>query len=153
MTGKEYADRVAHYIVGNFGERGLDVYRELSLGKTIIGKNRRIDILVIERDTKRALVIECKYQDSTGTVDEKIPYAIEDLKAIGMPVCLAYAGDGFSEGVQHLLAASPLAAKCNPDDKLGRSDETRELDAMLAMTFSWWDLVHRDKAKVALPGK
>ena len=40
MTGKEYADLVASYILANFGSRGLVVYREVQMGKTIIGKNR-----------------------------------------------------------------------------------------------------------------
>lgn len=151
MTGGEYSDRVAHYIVRNFGDRGLDVYREANLGKTIIGKNRRIDIFVIEKATRKALAIECKYQDSVGTVDEKIPYARDDLRAIGMPVCLAYSGKGFSEGVLHMLAASPLAASCEPAESLARTSATRELDVALALTFSWWDLVLRDKQRVTLP--
>lgn len=153
MTGAEYADRVAFYIVRNFGDRGLDVYREANLGKTIIGKNRRVDILAIEKTTRKALAIECKYQDSVGTVDEKIPYALHDLHAIGMPVCLAYAGSGFSEGVLHMLAASPIAAACEPAEDLNRTAETRELDVALALTFSWWDLVLRDKQRVTVPSK
>jgi hypothetical protein len=95
MTGNEYADRIAAYILRNFGARGLMVYREVSLGKTIIGKNRHVDIFVVHPQTGRAFAGECKYQDSVGTVDEKIPYAIQDMQAMGMPVCLAYAGVGF----------------------------------------------------------
>lgn len=152
MTGAEYADRIAHYIVSNFESRGLHVYREANLGKTIIGKNRRIDILVIEQVTKKALAIECKYQDSSGTVDEKIPYALDDLAAIGMPVCLAYAGQGFSEGVLHMLSAAPIAAACLPGEDLARTNDTRELDVAFALTFLWWDLVVRDKERVRLPG-
>ncbi len=153
MTGAEYADRVAHYIVSNFESRGLHVYREANLGKTIIGKNRRVDILVIEQATRKALAIECKYQETAGTVDEKIPYALHDLEAIGMPVCLTYAGHGFSEGVLHMLAAAPIAAACLPSEELTRTNETRELDVALALTFLWWDLVIRDKERVQLPRK
>jgi len=153
MTGAEYADRIAQYLVSNFESRGLDVYREANLGKTIIGKNRRIDILVIEQVTRKALAIECKYQDSAGTVDEKIPYALEDLEAIGMPVCLAYAGQGFSEGVLHMLAAAPIAAAGLPGEDLSRTNDTRELDVALALTFLWWDLIVRDKERVKLAGK
>ena len=75
MTGKEYADLIAAYLVKNFGERGIKVYREVTLGKTIIGKNRRIDVFVVHEPTQKAFAVECKYQDSQGTVDEKIPYA------------------------------------------------------------------------------
>ena len=145
MTGSEYANLVASYIVHNFGARGLEVYREVFLGKTVIGKNRRIDILALHRPTSRALCIECKFQDKLGTVDEKIPYAIDDLRAMNMPVCLVYAGEGFSEGVLHMLAACPIAASCRPEAALERTRETRELDVAVAMAFQWWDLVIEDK--------
>src|SRR6187399_2807504 len=88
MTGYEYADRIAAYVLKNFGARGLTVYREVSMGKTIIGKNRHVDILVIHQQSAAVLAIECKYQDTLGTVDEKIPYAIQDMQAMGVPVCL-----------------------------------------------------------------
>jgi len=82
MTGNEYADLIAAYLVKNFSARGISVYREVSLGKTIIGKNRHVDIFVLHTDSDKALAIECKYQDSAGTVDEKIPYAIQDMNAM-----------------------------------------------------------------------
>jgi hypothetical protein len=146
MTGAQYANTIASYLATNFGHRGITLYREVPLGKTIIGKNRRIDILVIEESTRIAMALECKYQDSAGTADEKIPYALQDLQQLGMPVCLVYAGDGFSQGIQHMLAASPIAAQCLPDAAFAPTDDTRELDAALAMTFKWWDLVVRGRA-------
>lgn len=146
MTGAQYANLIASYLSTSFGHRGITLYREVPLGKTIIGKNRRIDILVIEESTRAAMAIECKYQDSLGTADEKIPYALQDLAQLGMPVCLVYAGEGFSQGIQHMLAASPIAAQCLPDASLAPTETTRELDAALAMTFKWWDLVVRGRA-------
>lgn len=147
MTGNDYADLIATYICHNYGSRGLAVYREISVGKTIIGKNRHIDIFVVHEASSRAFAIECKYQDSIGTVDEKIPYAIDDLQVMGMPACLAYAGTGFSRGILHMLAACPVAAFCMPTDDLAPSRETRELDVALAMAFHWWDLVVRGKSQ------
>lgn len=150
MTGAEYASLVAQYVVRAYGPRGVQVYREVTFGKTIIGKNRRIDILVVHEPTQRALGIECKYQSSGGTADEKIPYALEDLRASGLPVCLAYAGGGFSPGVLLMLAASPIAAHCLPAaPELAPSAETRELDLALALSFRWWDVVVRGKTPVA----
>lgn len=146
MTGHEYADLIASYVVRNFGGRGIAVYREVFLGKTVIGKNRRVDLLLVEHGTNAAMAVECKYQDSAGTTDEKIPYTLKDMEAIGMPVCVAYAGDGFSEGILNMLAASPLAAHCLPDTLTWeRTAKTRELDAKLAMTFRWWDILVRGK--------
>lgn len=151
MSGKEYADLVASYILKNFGARGLTVYREVSMGKTIIGKNRHVDILVIHQASSTVVAIECKYQDTLGTVDEKIPYAIQDMQAMGVPVCLAYAGNGFSAGILHMLAACPIAAQCLPTPALEPARETRELDIALAMAFRFWDLVVANKRPFALP--
>ena len=151
LSGKEYADLVASYILKNFGARGLTVYREVSMGKTIIGKNRHVDILVLHAASSTVLAIECKYQDTLGTVDEKIPYAIQDMQAMGVPVCLAYAGGGFSAGILHMLAACPIAAQCLPSPSLEPSRETREVDIALAMAFRFWDLVVSNKKPFALP--
>jgi hypothetical protein len=150
LTGREYADRIARYLVRNYAARGIAVYREVNLGKTIIGKDRRIDILAIHGPSGRALAVECKYQDLRGTTDEKIPYALDDLAALRISACLCYAGDGFSPGIRHLLAASHLAAACLPDETLAPTIATRELDHILAMTFGWWDLVVGDRTPVRL---
>ncbi len=151
LTGTQYANLIASYVVHNFGHRGITVYREVNLGKTIIGKNRRLDILVIEESTRTAMGIECKYQDTLGTADEKISYALSDMAHLDMPVCLVYAGKGWSSGILHMLKASPLAGFCEPHaETLAPSDATRELDAALARTFKWWDLVVRGKSPFTL---
>jgi hypothetical protein len=125
------------------------VFEEVSVGTSIIGKQRRVDLFVLHPADKKALALECKYQDVSGTADEKIPYALQDLAALRMPSALAYGGVGFSEGVLHLLQASELAAYCLPDDTLRplgrRSGEsidsgTWQLDHILAMAFGWWDV-------------
>jgi hypothetical protein len=142
MTGHEYANLIADYVYKNFSDRKITVYREVSVGKTIIGKNRRVDIFVLSKDTQEAFAIECKYQDSTGTAEEKIPYALSNMKSLPMGGCIAYAGIGFSEGVLHLLEASEIAAYCNPDMHDLRSGKTtQELDHLLAIHFRWWDVL------------
>lgn len=149
MTGGEYADLIAQYILFNFGDRHIKVYREVPLGKSIIGKNRRIDILVVCEHTNQAFAIECKYQASIGTVDEKIPYAIEDMRALRMEGCIVYAGEGFSVGVLHMLQASELACSCYPNpENLTASKSSRELDHLLAMHFTWWDILVGQKQPI-----
>jgi hypothetical protein len=149
MTGAEYANLVAAYVSRRFGPRTLNVYREIRVGKTIIGKNRCIDIFCVAGDTQRAFAIECKFQDSQGTVDEKIPYALDDLQALPMAGCIAYAGQGFSQGVLHMLAASKHAAYCLPTvGQTTTTAETRELDHVLAVHFGWWDVLIENKRPV-----
>jgi len=145
MTGNEYADRIAAYLSKNYGNRGLVVYREVSLGKSIIGKNRRIDIFAVHEESRRVIAIECKFQSVAGTADEKIPYALKDLEALQIPAYVAYAGDGFSQGVLHMLQGSPTAAHCLPETSLGPSKTTLELDHLVATTFNWWDAVLKSK--------
>ena len=149
MTGAEYANLVASYIAKRFAPRGLTVYREVRVGKTIIGKDRCIDVFCVSRDSQKAFAIECKFQDSQGTVDEKIPYALDDLRALPMAGCIAYAGQGFSDGVLHMLAASPHAAYCLPlAEQIETRAETKELDHVLAVHFGWWDVLVERKRPV-----
>ena len=154
MTGAEYANLVASYLSKRFGPRSLKVYREIRIGKTIIGKNRCIDIFCVAEEGQSlarpgAFAIECKFQDVQGTVDEKIPYALDDLAALPLAGCIAYAGQGFSEGVQHMLAASRHAAYCLPaPGQFESSAETRELDHVLAVHFGWWDVLLEKKKPV-----
>jgi hypothetical protein len=149
MTGADYAGLVATYLAKRFGPRGLKVYREVRVGKSIIGKNRCIDVFCVREEDSRAFAVECKYQESVGTVDEKIPYALDDLDALPMAGCIAYAGKGFSDGVLHMLNASPRAAFCLPfEGQTHSSTDTRELDHLIAAHFGWWDVLVGPKAPV-----
>lgn len=141
MKASDYRDLIAAYVDRNFTSHGLAVYTEVPLGKSIIGKNRKVDVLVVKSHV--ALAIECKYQDVPGTTDEKIPYALQDLEALRIAGCLAYAGPGWSEGVLHTLRASRFAAWCLPEPELlARSEkDTWQLDHVIAATFGIWEEV------------
>ncbi len=141
LTSIAYATLIARYINQTYQSRGISIYREVFAGKSIIGKNRRIDILLVCEEAKQAYAVECKFQATHGTADEKIPYALDDIQAMRMPGCIVYAGEGWSEGVLHMLRASAFAAFCLPNDSLRSSETTRELDHLLAMNFGWWDIL------------
>jgi hypothetical protein len=156
----EYRDLLAAYIEANFGGCGLAVYTEVSFGKTIIGKNRQLDLLILRASDQTVLGLEAKYQEVPGTTDEKIPYALQDLEALWIPGCLVYAGAGWSKGVLHTLEGSHRAAYCLPLlPDLTRTRETRELDHVLAAVFGLWDRVlpearlYRKTAQLTLPLK
>ena len=104
-------------------------------------------------ETNKAFAIECKFQDSQGTVDEKIPYALDDLQALPMAGCIAYAGKGFSRGVLHMLRrrrTPPTACRLG---RRGRQPDTRELDHLLAAHFGWWDVLVENKQPVQLENR
>jgi hypothetical protein len=149
VTGTDYANLIASYVARRFGARGVKVYREIRVGKSIIGKNRCIDVFCVREADNTAFAVECKYQDSVGTVDEKIPYALDDLDALPMAGCIAYAGRGFSDGVLHMLNAAPRAAFCLPvEGQAESSADTRELDHLIAAHFGWWDVIVAGKSPV-----
>ncbi len=142
MKGNQYRDLIAGYLDASYGALGLAVYTEVSLGKTIIGKDRKIDVFIVRSSDQRAIALECKFQGEQGTTDEKIPYALDDLAALWIPGCLVYAGNGWSTGVLHTLEASRVAAYCLPDaSTLARSKHTRDLDHIIAATFGLWESV------------
>jgi hypothetical protein len=72
VTGNGFRDLIAAYIHHQYRAHGLVVYREVNLGKTIIAKDRQIDVFVMRPTDQRAIAIECKYQDVQGSADEKI---------------------------------------------------------------------------------
>jgi hypothetical protein len=156
--GDTYRNLVAAYVERNFWSRNLAVYTEVTIGKTIIGKNRRIDVLLIHEPDQKALAVECKWQTGGGTTDEKIPYALQDIAAMWIPGCLAYGGNGWSRGILHTLEGSRFAVACNPTDSLERTRKTLELDHVIGAVFGFWDIVlpgerlFRKPAQLLLPG-
>jgi len=153
MKGRDYSQWVGQYIVENFSDRGIDVYEEIYMGKSIIGKNRRVDILVVDVKHNRAVALECKYQGTHGTVDEKVPYTLDDAKAIQMNSYVIYGGNGFSTGIIHMLEASELAGYSCPKNEnitdFSRTRDTKELDHLLAMSFCWWDIFTRGESPIS----
>lgn len=156
MTGADYRKLIARYLVSAYSKRGLRVYEEVALGTSIIGKQRRVD-LFITGNNDQALVLECKYQESAGTADEKIPYALDDMRALRVAGAIVYAGNGFSAGVLHLLQSSEFAAYCLPNTELLKSapraglldSGTWQLDHVVAQTFHLWDIVIGNKQPLA----
>lgn len=155
--GHSYRDVVAAYVQKNFGPRNLSVYTEVDVGKTIIGKNRRIDVLLVHEPDQKALAIECKWQVVSGSADEKVPYALQDIAAMWIPGCLAYGGNGWSEGILHTLESSRFAVACEPGVDLIRTKKTLELDHVIGAVFGFWDIVlpetklFRKPAQMQLP--
>jgi len=158
LNGHAYKRLVARYVVAEYGPRGVEVYDEVNAGTSMIGKQRRLDLLLLHRDSGRALALECKYQDTSGTADEKIPYALQDLATLRMPAAIVYAGTGFSMGVLHLLQSSEMAAYCLPGEKLRRvarkkgeiDSGTWQLDHIVAMAFNFWDILIQDRTPLTL---
>lgn len=128
----------------------MRVYPEVPLGSSIIGKQRRVDLLVVSGDFTRAVALQAKFQDSPGTTDEKIHYALADCAAMHIPAAVVYGGRGWSEGIAHVLAASPHAVGVELDEAF-EIQAARELDVFLAGAFGFWDVVVEKRPAFELP--
>ena len=88
---------------------GLDVRRKLTVGKTIYGRDREVDVLFRHAKSGDRLAVEAKYQRVKGTADEKLPYAVLNQETLPLPSVIVYGGGGFHTGALHWLCANARA--------------------------------------------
>ncbi len=78
--------------------------RQCETGRDIYGKRRRVDfILYHPRKWPDSLVIQCKWQASSGSVEEKYPFEVLSLNADGYPAIIVLDGGGYSAGAEQWL--------------------------------------------------
>lgn len=146
MSGNEYRDLIFQYLTTAYAADGLRVQPEFKFGTKPGGTARKIDLLIYREYDSRVLACECKFQSRTGTADQKLEHALRDLAALStfMPACLAYGGDGWSDGAHHTLQSDPLAVFCMPKRasfgrlRLKRDPTTRQLDDLIIAKFGLW---------------
>jgi len=77
VVGKQYAMQVAC---------GLSIYET----------QRKCDFLLINQAKfPEGLIIECKWQQTPGSVDEKYPFAVHNIMKIGVPTIILIDGGGY----------------------------------------------------------
>lgn len=77
---------------------------QYSCGDDLYGKPRKCDFILFRpSENQRDLIIECKWQQSTGSVDEKFPFLVETISASAIDTIVILDGGGFSEGAEHWL--------------------------------------------------
>ena len=73
-------------------------------GLNVYGKERRVDfILYHPRKWPDCLVIQCKWQASRGSVDEKYPFEVECIAHDSFPAIIILDGGGYSDGAKTWL--------------------------------------------------
>ncbi len=102
---------------------GLETKEEYNVAKRIWGANRSIDIILRDPKTSKVLGIECKFQKTPGTIEEKLPATIEDIKAWPMNGIVVYAGEGITVNMKSYLVST------------GKALEFEELDSWLKLYF------------------
>jgi hypothetical protein len=112
MAGRSAAcdsGKALEKVVQNVAEKlGLDVKRQVKVGRRIWGAERRIDLIVSD-NSKRRLGIECKFQGTSGTAEEKIPAIINDITAWPIDGLVVFDGQGFSNHMKTFLLSSGKA--------------------------------------------
>jgi hypothetical protein len=88
---------------------GLEAYQQYRLGRRLWGAVRRIDVILRHPTNGRSLGVECKYQDSKGTAEEKLPSTIQDISAWPMDGLVVFAGTGFTENMKSYLLSTGKA--------------------------------------------
>jgi hypothetical protein len=88
---------------------GLDVREEVRVGRRLWGSERRIDVVLTHRETRRSLGVECKFQSGKGSAEEKIPATIADIGAWPIRGLVVFTGEGFSANIRHYLLSTGKA--------------------------------------------
>jgi len=84
----------------------LDAMTEVKVGRRIWGAVRNIDVVLTDPVTRQRIGIECKYQGSTGTAEEKIQATLEDIRAWPIKGLVVIAGSGFSQNMRGYLIST-----------------------------------------------
>jgi hypothetical protein len=115
MSGKAKAVENGNQLraqVSQIGESlGLHAEIEVKVGQRIWGAKRSIDVVLKDPITRISLGIECKYQGSKGSAEEKIPATIEDIKAWPIRGIVVYSGEGFSSNIRAFLLSTGKAVE------------------------------------------
>jgi len=83
---------------------GLRVETEVKAARRIWGQRRYIDVVLIDDRTGKRLGIECKFQATLGTAEEKIPATIQDIAHWPIPGLVVI--DGVSENMKGYLLST-----------------------------------------------
>ncbi|MCP4041490.1 MAG: hypothetical protein GY731_05960 [Gammaproteobacteria bacterium] len=112
QSGTDLRDQVAE--LGK--SLGLKADIEVTVGRRIWGAKRRIDVVLRHPETRNSLGIECKYQGTQGSAEEKIAGTIEDIRAWPIRGIVVFSGEGFSSNMRAYLVSTGMAVEL-PDVK------------------------------------
>jgi hypothetical protein len=88
---------------------GLESREQVRGGKRIWGAVRCIDVVLTSPIDRKRLGVECKFQGTAGTAEEKIPTTLQDIRAWPIQGLVVFAGEGFSPHMRSFLLASGRA--------------------------------------------
>ena len=97
---------------------------QVETGLSIYGKKRIVDFALYHPQRwPGCLVLQCKWQTSSGSVDEKYPYEVENIAYARFPTIIVLDGGGYREGARQWLIAQ--RGKRNLVDVCSQGDISR----------------------------
>lgn len=113
MPGRSAAarrgDRLEQRVTDLVAALGLEARRKVRVGRRLWGNVREIDVVATEPATRKSIGLECKFQGSSGTAEEKLPALVKDLEAWPIPGLVVFDGPGFSENMKLYLYSTGKA--------------------------------------------
>lgn len=122
-TAVTSGDLLCKEVVALGARLGLATREQFKCGRRIWGAERYIDVVLTHVESRRRLGLECKYQGTAGSAEEKIPAIIQDIAAWPIPGLVVFSGNGFSANIKSFLIAS------------GRAVELDELEPWVQLFF------------------
>ncbi|MFZ4767663.1 MAG: PD-(D/E)XK nuclease superfamily protein [Roseimicrobium sp.] len=101
----------------------LRVRHQVAVARRIWGARRLIDLVLTEPVTRKTLGIECKFQATAGTAEEKLPATVQDIAAWPIPGLVVFSGEGFTENMRAFLHST------------GKAVELEDLEPWLRLFF------------------
>jgi len=112
-TAVSSGDALCKEVVALGHSLGLVAREQYKCGRRIWGAERFIDVILTHPESRRRLGVECKYQGTPGSAEEKIPAIIQDIAAWPIPGIVVFSGVGFSTNIKSFLVASGSAVELN----------------------------------------
>lgn len=112
-SGAELRDRVIEIA----RSLGLDVEKEVVVGRRIWGSKRRIDVVIRHPETRFSIGIECKCQRIKGTAEEKVAATLNDIRAWPIRGIVVFGGEGFSDNMKAYLHSTGMAVELSDVSK------------------------------------
>ncbi len=122
-TAVANGDDLVKAVIALAGPLNLQAKEQVRVARRIWGAVRKIDVVLTEPTTRKRLGIECKFQGTQGTAEEKVPSTIQDIAAWPIPGIVVFSGAGFTDNMRSFLVAS------------GKAVEFSELEAWLRLFF------------------
>jgi len=110
---KEFWDHKEQVFANRKTVGGKQYAKHVIVGKTIYDTKRICDFLIINNAKfPEGLIIECKWQQIGGSVDEKYPFLLYNIIKTGVPTIVLLDGGGYKPAAMQWLKdqANPMRA-------------------------------------------